>query len=133
MTAPFILLDTDVLSYFFRRDTRAEAYRSLIEGSVVAISFMTVAEIYQWAYLKGWGEPRVAAMELALRRYVTVPFSQGLCRRWAAVRAERFHKGRPISPQDAWIAATALENECPLLSNNHADFEGIDGLKMLSA
>lgn len=51
-----IALDTDVWSFLFKRDTRAELYRSQIEGHVLAVSFQTVAELYQWAAKTEWGE-----------------------------------------------------------------------------
>lgn len=39
------LVDTDVVSYLFRRDSRAEAYRKHLNGELFVISFMTVAEL----------------------------------------------------------------------------------------
>jgi len=44
------------------------------------------------------------------------------------VRVERRKQGRPISVQDAWVAACALRYGCSLLTHNAADFAGITGL-----
>jgi len=41
------LLDTNVVSYFFRRDSRASAYESVIVGQERGIAFMTLAELYK--------------------------------------------------------------------------------------
>jgi tRNA(fMet)-specific endonuclease VapC len=41
-----VIVDTDVVSYLFKGDTRAEAYRQHLRGKTLAISFMTVAELY---------------------------------------------------------------------------------------
>lgn len=38
----------------------------------------------------------------------------------------------PISAADAWIAATALLYGVPLVTHNRKDFEGIDGLVVIS-
>lgn len=39
-----ILLDTNVVSYLLKGDTRAAAYAPLLQGHRLAISFVTVAE-----------------------------------------------------------------------------------------
>jgi tRNA(fMet)-specific endonuclease VapC len=51
-----IVLDTDVWSYLFKQDTRAESYRPHLEGHVLCVSFQTVAELYQWAEKANWSE-----------------------------------------------------------------------------
>ncbi len=57
------LLDTDVVSYFFRQDTRADLYRDELDGKSLAISFMTLAEVRRWALVHGWGAPRRERLE----------------------------------------------------------------------
>jgi len=47
-----VLLDTDVASFIFKRDTRAAAYSEHLEGKIPAISFMTIAELFQWAEVR---------------------------------------------------------------------------------
>ncbi len=42
-----VLLDTNVVSYLFKGDTRALAYAPLLRGQRLAISFMTVAELFE--------------------------------------------------------------------------------------
>jgi tRNA(fMet)-specific endonuclease VapC len=64
-------------------------------------------------------------MEQALKNYIVAPTDIEMCRIWGALRAERKAAGRPISPQDAWIAATALRHKLPLVTNNGKDFQGI--------
>jgi predicted nucleic acid-binding protein len=41
-------------------------------------------------------------------------------------------QGRVIGTADAWIAATALLNNVPLVSHNRRDFEKVTGLKLIS-
>ncbi|MCP4544635.1 MAG: type II toxin-antitoxin system VapC family toxin [Chloroflexi bacterium] len=127
-----VVVDTDVVSFLFKGDTRAQAYREHLQGKTLAISFMTVAELYQWAYVRTWGEQKLTQLEERLRAYVVVPYDNELCKQWASVCVERQRLGRPISVQDAWIAATALRHGCPVVTHNYDDFAGITGLDIIS-
>lgn len=80
-----LVVDTDVVSYVFRRDTRAELFRSTLAGRVLIVSFMTVAELERWALGRDWGPARMAALERYLHSFVVHPFDRALCRRWAEV------------------------------------------------
>jgi tRNA(fMet)-specific endonuclease VapC len=51
---------------------------------------------------------------------------------WAAIRAQARATGRPLSPQDAWIAATALALDAPLATNNRSDFEHVQKIRLLA-
>ena len=130
--SPVVIVDTDVVSFLFKGDTRAYEYRQHLQGKTLAISFMTVAELYQWAYSRNWGEQRLARLEERLRAYVVVPYDGELCKQWAMICVERRRMGSPISVQDAWIAATALRHECPLVTHNRSDFANITGLTVVS-
>ncbi len=41
-----LVVDTDVISFLFKRDTRAKLYEPHLSGRQLVISFMTVAELY---------------------------------------------------------------------------------------
>jgi predicted nucleic acid-binding protein len=42
------VLDTNVVSFLFKRDTRADSYLEHLRDRQVPISFMTEAELEQW-------------------------------------------------------------------------------------
>jgi tRNA(fMet)-specific endonuclease VapC len=127
-----VIVDTDVVSFLIKGDTRASDYRRHLQEKTLAISFMTVAELYQWAYIRDWGKRKLEQLEERLRGYVVVPYDHDLCRQWARICAERQRLGRPISVQDAWVAATAVRHGCPLVTHNRHDFSGISGLAIVS-
>lgn len=129
---PTVLLDTDVVSFVLKGDTRAAGYLPLLTGNRLALSFMTVAELFQWASVRKWGPRRIAALEQGLTRFLIVPADVEMCRAWGTVRASRAAMGQPISPQDAWIAATALRHSLPLITHNASDFQGIASLDVRS-
>ena len=47
-----LIVDTDVVSFLLKDDTRAHLYRPHLQDNTLALSFMTVAEMYQWAYVR---------------------------------------------------------------------------------
>ncbi len=125
-----VLLDTNIVSIAFKPDSRFKSYTPHLRGKRLAVSFMTVAELYQWTVVRNWGDRRIAELERTLRSYIFLPVNVELCRLWGQVRGARRSVGRPISTQDAWIAAAALHHGIPLVTDNHGDFEGIDGLEV---
>lgn len=124
------ILDTNIVSYLLKGHTLAEVYRPHLEGHVLAISFMTVAELFEGAFRARWGKRKREALEAALHNYLVIPATPELCQRWGQVRSER--RTQPISCEDAWIAATVLVHDCPLVTHNAADFHGIIGLIVIS-
>jgi tRNA(fMet)-specific endonuclease VapC len=129
---PAVVVDTDVVSFEFKRDSRAELYHPHLIGKLLVISFMALAELDLWALERGWGQRRKVSMEGYLRRYVVYPFNRGLCQRWAEATNSARRNGRPIQTGDAWMAATALALAVPLVTHNPRDYEGVDGLTVIS-
>lgn len=125
------VLDTDVVSYTIREDTRRAQFEPYVNARTAYVSFMTVAELDLWAVSRTWGEPRRERIARFLERFPVVFAERELCRRWAAVRHEARTRGRRIGTADAWVAATALELGLPLITNNRDDFAGVPGLILL--
>jgi predicted nucleic acid-binding protein len=128
-----ILIDTNIVSYLYKQDTRATLYQPHVLGHEAAISLMTVAELLQWASMRTWSLPRVQHLEATITTHYTVlPIDVEICRWWATVRTQRAAIGLTIAPQDAWIAATALHYHIPLLTHNPDDFAHIPGLHVIT-
>jgi tRNA(fMet)-specific endonuclease VapC len=125
------LIDTDIASFIFKGSDYADPYLPLLDGQELALSFMTVAELFQWAILRKWGDRRLAQLEQYLSNYIIIPVDQPLCRQWAQIRCDRQKSGQPISPQDAWIAATAIRYDLPLVTHNIKDFRDIYNLRLM--
>jgi predicted nucleic acid-binding protein len=127
-----LLLDTNIVSYLFKRDSRAAVYAPHLLNHELAIAMMTVAELFQWAAIRNWGKPRVRRLEQHMDRYTVLPVDIELCRQWAEVRATRSRAGLSISPQDAWIAAAALRYKLALVTHNPDDYHAISGLTIIT-
>ena len=126
------LLDTDVVSFIMKGDDRGDAYFQLVEGQVLAISFMSAAELFAWAEIRHWGERRRAELDwLLTNQYAVLGFELGLAREWARIQAECFDAGTPIAVQDGWVEATARYHDLPLVTHNRKHFENVPGIRLL--
>ena len=127
-----LVVDTDVASFLFKKDTRAALYAPHLAGHMLTISFQTLAELELWALAAGWGDRRQQQLEHYLRRYIVQDSSPPLCRRWAEIQDDGRRRGRPVATADAWVAATALFLDVPLVTNNESHFSAIPGLTVIS-
>jgi tRNA(fMet)-specific endonuclease VapC len=126
------VVDTDVVSFLFRDDSRADGYRAFLTGRELAVSFQTLAELRRWALLHRWGEARWRRLEGMLEPFSIFLVDEQVIAAWARITVERERLGRPIATGDAWIAATAWVHGLPLVTHNRRHFEQIVGLQLIS-
>jgi len=125
------LIDTDIAIDFLRRQEYA---RDLLEQwareGLLAISALTHLEIYQGMRT---GEER--ATNFFLDGLITVDVDTAIARRAGKILKNLRSKGRTIGIADAIIAATALQLDTPLLTNNteHYPFSNLRIVKGLQA
>ena len=129
---PVRVIDTDVLSFLFRSDSRAALYAPHLFGHVLTISFQTRAEMLRGAISASWGARRRLQLGQWLQKYAVVHSSDDLCLRWAEAVDSARRNGRPVAAADAWVAAVALYLDVPLITHNKNDFLGVDGLTVIS-
>jgi len=127
-----IVVDTDVVSFLFKNHPIAELYKSHLSGRTPLISFMTVAELERWAIQSKWSQTRRHWLLLHLDRFIVAPFNRRLCTLWAEVTVAARSRGCRIECADAWIAATAIRYDVPLVTHNREDYLGVPGLKLIS-
>jgi len=129
-----LVVDTDVASYIFKwHPDFAPQYAEILHASKPVLSFMTVAEMHQGALHANWGPHQCNLLKIYLADFLIQQSNDALCIAWAEVRNESKRKGRPISPADAWIAATALVLSVPLVTNNSKHYRHLSRLQVISA
>ena len=126
------VIDTDVWSYIYKGRDEAKLYEPHLFGNVLVISFQTQAELLHGSLAAGWGARRRQDLESRLQRYVVEHSSDAVCLQWAEAMSSARRNGRPIAAADAWIAATALHLDVPLITHNVNHFVGVDGLKIIT-
>lgn len=133
-----ILLDTNVLSELMRPRPNPTVVAWVDAHTAEAwVSATTRAEIELGIALLPEGKRREAIASAARQMFEEdfvgrcLPFDGLAAERFAQLVADRRQRGRPITTQDAQIAAIALANAMPLATRNLGDFEAIAGLVLV--
>jgi len=127
-----IILDTNVVSYLMKGGPLGEAYTPHVQGRLLAIAFITVGEMYFGAENRNWGKKKRKELETMLRNFVVIPYDHEIARCYGRLVAQRKRSGKPIAPNDAWIAACTVRHGVPLVTHNAKDFEGIVSLEVIT-
>lgn len=126
------LVDTDVFSFYFKDDTRKLLYEPHLENQFLFLSFMTYAELRGWRLNRDWGTNLTTQLESSLRRHSIQNSNQRICDLWAEIIFESRKTGKTIAHPDAWIAATAIALDVPLVSHNARHFRHIERLILIT-
>ncbi|WP_322816716.1 type II toxin-antitoxin system VapC family toxin [Chloroflexus sp.] len=132
MRSDYLLLDTNIVSYIMKGASTAELYKEHLSGKRLAISFITVGELWAGAEFARWSEKRRYQLRINIRQYVVIPYDYTIAQYYGKIIAHGKRIGRPISCADAWIAACALRHDIPPVTHNTKDFVNIPGLHIIS-
>ena len=135
-----ILLDTNVLSEFMRPAPAKEvvAWLDAQVSEQVWVCAVTRAEIELGVALMPDGQRKLGLQQTAEAMFAEefvgrcLSFDGPAAAFYARIVALRTRLGRPISVEDAQIAAIALACGLVLASRNERDFELIDGLSVVN-
>ena len=133
-----ILLDTNVVSEFMRQepDLRALAWIDGRPQHDLHISAVTRAEVELGIALLPEGRRKEGLRAAALRMFAEfhgrcLAFDERAASRYAELVSARARAGRPITVENAQIAAVAVAGEFVLATRNVGDFAGIEGLSLV--
>jgi tRNA(fMet)-specific endonuclease VapC len=125
------LLDTDTLSYFFKKekDVVAKVDKYLQEFGYVNISVVTYYEVMNGLLYKD-ARRQLEKFETFISLNTIIPLSENIARKSAEIYAELRKTGKSIGHNDILIAGTAIENDMVLITNNANHFNRIEGLEI---
>ena len=135
MTAGF-LLDTNVLSELMRENPAPEVLNWFAgqPASQLHTSAINQAELLAGIAFLPAGKRRDALAKSVYQIFENemlgrcIAFGSAAAEHYALIRAQRRRAGRPVTTEDAQIAAIALAAHLQLVTRNTKDFEDIDGL-----
>ena len=128
------MIDTNAASLPLKTNvpTQLEAYVRIVEGHTKVLCFATVAELLRWGEERNWGVTRKQSIQRLIEQCVVAHSDPELCVNWSRLMALSKRGGHNLGHADAWIAATALARDAPLVSDNVHHFEWIPGLRLLT-
>ena len=132
MNATRVLVDTNIISYTMRGGRLAKLYEPHLKGRIVAISFITVGELYYGAEKARGGNDKRLRLETTLRNFLVIPYDHEIAKTYGHIVAGKERSGRAISLGDAWIAACAVRHGLPLVTHNAKDFQGVKALQVIT-
>lgn len=135
-----ILLDTNVLSEVMRKEPSVIVLRWLDAQPVEQIWVCAIsrAEIFLGITLLPEGKRRDVLYDAALGMFDEdfynhcLPFDALAADSYAAIVTGRRRLGRPISVEDAQIAAIACAHGMTIATRNTSDFEDISGVNIIN-
>ena len=135
-----ILLDTNVLSELMkpRPDKKVVSWLDKQWEWDLWTSAITVAEIFLGIALLDEGKKKAVLFSLAQQMFDQdfkdrcLPFDDLAAAEYAMIVSERAKDGRPISVEDAQIAAISKTANLILATRNVKDFDHIDELELIN-
>ncbi len=128
-----LLLDTDTLSFFLRNVPKvmAEANKYLKFHQGFTFSIITRFEILRGLKAKN-ALSQIAKFEGICQFSKILELNDNAIVKAADIYADMYKRGQIIGDADILIAATALENNLPIVTNNESHFNRITGLQILN-
>ena len=125
------LLDTCICIDFMRG--KLPSVRALMEKSdpsLFALCSIVESELRLGAEKSANAPKRKFETEQFISAFQILPYDSNCAKSYALIRAGLEQAGKTIGPMDMLIAATALANNCTLVTNNGREFSRIPGLQV---
>jgi tRNA(fMet)-specific endonuclease VapC len=123
------LLDTDICIHALKRRSRQLAARFAANDGRMAVSDISLFELYYGA--EGYTEPqrRLAIIDGFIARLEVLPFDSRAARHAGQIRAALERKGQMIGSYDVMIAGLARARGLVLVTDNMREFARVEGLR----
>lgn len=98
----------------------------------IAVSVITVGELRLGLLAAADGSTRARRLETLSRAEALepLPVDAGVAHAWAALRLALRDEGKRMPLNDSWIAATAIANRIPVVSQD-GDYDEVPGLEVI--
>lgn len=123
------LLDSDICSAHLRRP--GPVFQRLLQHSGrLAISTITLSDLYTWAYKQDDPQRILDKIQDFLRDVAVLPFDGDRALVLGKLRGTLLRQGVTVSPVDLMIGSIALFHDLTMVTHNTADYRNIPGLRL---
>ncbi len=126
------LLDTDTCVYWLNGRLTVRERLQAIGLDRVAISVITVAELYYGAHNSARVDENLARVQAFAGQIPALPLDDAILATFGRLKAELRRQGQPLADFDLLIAASALVQGRILVTNNVRHYTRIPGLQLES-
>ncbi|MCY1703883.1 type II toxin-antitoxin system tRNA(fMet)-specific endonuclease VapC [Deinococcus sp. SL84] len=124
------LLDTNICIYVIKRRPLQVLDRFNAHAALLAVSAMTVAELYFGVENSQQQERNRREVEDFLSRLEILEYDVRAASHFGNIKAALRRQGMPIGEADIHIAAHARSQGMVLVTNNTREFERVEGLRV---
>ena len=120
-----LLLDTNIVIELFRGNQ--VIITLLDEQEKVYIPVAVLGELYLGAYRSVNVPKKLQEIKNFVENCIILFADATTADKYAIIKTELLNKGKPIPENDIWIAATAMQYQLPLRTNDE-HFKEVDGI-----
>ncbi len=125
-----ILLDTNIVIYLFNGVKDIASQMNLYSPEDIGISFITLGELVFGAQHSKQKEHNLLKVFEFSEKIQILHSSKELAKQYGNLKQKSISQGKFPGDHDLWIAATALEENAVLITNNEKHFRWIEELKI---
>jgi tRNA(fMet)-specific endonuclease VapC len=128
MTGNKLLLDTNIIIELFKGDLQIPALLDKQEN--VYVPAIVLGELYLGAYRSANVQKKLLEIKNFLPRCIVLDTNNTTAENYGIIKTALLNKGKPIPENDIWIAATAVQYQLPLYTND-GHFEEVEGISVV--
>jgi tRNA(fMet)-specific endonuclease VapC len=124
------LLDTNMCIYWFKGINGVDHRIESLDIDDVAISAITLAELLYGAYNSSNIEKNLSRIKVFEDAVNVLSLDRECLEQFAKIKSKLKSDGKILDDFDILIGATAIKNDCIIVTNNIKHFERIEGIKI---
>ncbi len=126
------LVDTDWIIHYLNGQPEIVSKLQELQGRGVAVSLVSLAELYEGTYYSHDPEAREGDLNDFLAGVSIIEIDKETCKIFGRERGRLRAKKKTVADFDLLIGATALQHNMTLLTNNRRHFHMVEGLRIES-
>ncbi|MFA6567693.1 MAG: PIN domain-containing protein [Victivallales bacterium] len=124
-----ILLDTDVCIELLRGNTKVLSHMQKNSGNI-AVSFITVGELYYGAFNSSDSKFNVQLITAFLENLIVIQSDNGIMEKFGWLKAKLRNKGLMLPDADIIVASTCSQKCSRLITGNIKHYNRFESIKL---